>query len=142
MSKPNDLTEMSTVIEVEPNALELKSGIGMTNLCVLILNRFNFDYFFTCCWCFWLCVVNLANDADNAIETRSASADEQSTDETDQGCTNCSAIETAKSKERVSLSSSSDDETDQTISLAMNNKKSNSIAYKGKQFVYLFVVCG
>lgn len=76
--------------------------------------------------------MKLTSDAGEAIETRSIAADTRSTDETDQGCTNCNSIEPAKSKERVSLSSSSDDETDQTISLAMNNKKSNSIAYKGK----------
>lgn len=129
MSKSHDSTEMSTVIEVEPNALELKPGIWMTNLCV----PFQFGILFSCCccWCFCLCV---AIDTGEAIATRSTSADAQSTDETDQGCTNCSSIETAKSKERVSLSSSSDDETDQTISIAMNNKKSNNIAYKGKHF--------
>lgn len=32
MTKSKDLTEISTVIEIEPNALELKPGIVMTNL--------------------------------------------------------------------------------------------------------------
>lgn len=75
-----------------------------------------------------------ATDDGETIETRST-ADERSTDETDQGCTNCSSIETAKSKERVSLSSSSDDETEQAISLTMNKK--STIAYKGK-YIYCF----
>lgn len=37
MSKSNDSTEMPTVIEIEPNALELKPGIVMTNLCIFQL---------------------------------------------------------------------------------------------------------
>lgn len=56
-----------------------------------------------------------------------------SIDTTDQGCSNCGPPNPAVSnKENVSLSlsTSSDDETVQAISLSIN-KKSNDIAYKG-----------
>lgn len=53
--------------------------------------------------------------------------DGKTTDEIDQGCVKCTSKE---NEANVSLSSS-DDETEQVISLNMN-KKSNSIAYKGK----------
>lgn len=56
--------------------------------------------------------------------------EERSTDEIDQGCVKCAPSEIVQNKENVSLSSS-DDETEQAISLNMN-KKSNSIAYKGE----------
>lgn len=152
MTKSKDLTEISTVIEIEPNALELKPGIVMTNLnisstaCVHVylcvefmlwkekywpkFNWYVLNIPIRCCFV----VVKPATDDGETIETRST-ADERSTDETDQGCTNCSSIETAKSKERVSLSSSSDDETEQAISLTMNKK--STIAYKGK-YIYCF----
>lgn len=56
---------------------------------------------------------------------------ESSTDETDQGCVNCTPKDAGQNKENVSLSISSDDETEPAISLNLN-KKSNSISYKGK----------
>lgn len=63
-------------------------------------------------------------------KTASEIFEKRSTDEIDQGCVKCVPIEIIQNKENVSLSSS-DDETEQAISLNMN-KKSNNIAYKGK----------
>lgn len=65
-----------------------------------------------------------ANDTDETTDGRS-------TDEADQGCVNCSPKESGPNKENVSLSISSDDETEQAISLSMN-KKTTHIAYKGE----------
>lgn len=56
--------------------------------------------------------------------------DKKPTDEIDQGCVKCIPKEPGLNKENVSLSSSSDDETEQAISMNIN-KKSNSSAYKG-----------
>lgn len=52
-------------------------------------------------------------------------------DATDQGCAGCSSKDPEQNKENISLSSSSDDENDPTISLDMD-KKSNNIGYKGE----------
>lgn len=56
-------------------------------------------------------------------------------DVVDQGCVGCSTKDLRQAKEDVSLSISSDDETEQAISLDIN-KKSNSTSYRGKQFTH------
>lgn len=54
-------------------------------------------------------------------------------DSSDQGCISCSPKDIGPNKENISLSSSSDDETEQEISLNMNKKTSN-IGYKSKYY--------
>lgn len=61
--------------------------------------------------------------------SRMVTQQEKSIDTTDEVCLNCSPAKTTQNKESVSISSSSDDDTEQTIPLNIN-KKSN-IAYKG-----------
>lgn len=54
-----------------------------------------------------------------------------SIDLTDQGCSSCSPNAIVEPRESISITSSTDDDTEQAISLNIN-KKSNGIAYKGE----------
>lgn len=65
---------------------------------------------------------------ENEIKTEQP----MSIDLTDQACAGCSTKTAVETKENLSITSSSDDDdTEQAISLNMN-KKSHSIALKGK----------
>lgn len=54
-----------------------------------------------------------------------------SIDLTDQGCSSCSPKSIVEPRESLSMTSSTDDDTEQAISLNIN-KKSNGLAYKGE----------
>lgn len=116
MSKPNDSAKKSAVIEIQSHTIELKPGDNGRNAAKF--DDKNVDMNFT------------GFSVEKSPNVTNVQA-ESSTDETDQSCVNCTANDSGQNKENVSLSISSDDETEQAISLNMN-KKSNSISYKGK----------
>lgn len=121
---------MSIPNESVTTAIELKSGILCNYKPPMKKKRNNVRVInFT--------VDTLKNSLKRNVEQTTLKDDPDGSDTVDQGCVNCVPGNSKENKEDVSLSMSSDDETEQAISLNMN-KKSNNVAYKGE--VILFII--
>lgn len=117
---------MPPVIEIDSTAIELKPGIYWSELWFNFKTSFFLEtdrFFFS---------VKLSSETVEVIDEKS-----KGLDVVDQGCVGCSTKDLRQIKD-VSLSISSDDETDQGISLNMN-KKSNTTSYKGKWFIKILI---
>lgn len=119
MSKSSKSSNTPTVIKVDPNAIELEPGMCYVRgkmFCIKLkkLNAVEWNEF---------TVKNSTNTANGSKEKSIKM------DTVDQGCVNCEPKNHIQKKESVSLSISSDEGTEQAISLNMNKKSHNN--YKG-----------